>query len=171
MTEAAFARFIDRYTFEYVRAFPHPIERVWRAITDPAEISQWFWTASFDLRLGGAFQFGPDDIGIKGEITALEPPRLIRFSDPPAGREGYFEFRPTPVEGGTRVVLVQHGTPDLVPSDWPSPGLLAGWHSNLDHLGAFLDGGAWVCDRAAAEAALAQRYRQHMPARFPDRAR
>ena len=65
--------------------------------------------------------------------------------------------------GGTRVVLVQHGTPDLVSADWPSPGLLAGWHANLDHLKVFLDGGDWVRDRVTTEAELAERYRQHMP--------
>lgn len=171
MDDADFARFTDRHTFEYVRTFPHPIERVWRAVSDPAEISEWFWTARFELRLGGAFQFGPDDIGIKGVIAALEPPRLIRFSDPPAGREGYFELRLTPVEGGTEVVLVQHGTPDLARPDWPPPGLLAGWHRNIDHLGAFLDGATWASDGGAAEAALAERYRQRMPNRFAGAAR
>ena len=55
MAEAELARFIDRHTIEYVRTYPHPIERVWRAITDPKEISVWFWTARFDLRVGGAF--------------------------------------------------------------------------------------------------------------------
>ena len=155
------AAFIDRYTFQYVRTFPHPIERVWRAVSDPAEVSVWFWIASFELRLGAPFQIGPDDdTGIKGVIAALEPPRLIRFSDPPTGREGYFEFRLTPVDGGTRVVFVQHGTPDFVRPDWPPPGLLAGWHANLDHLGVVLDGGHWV----STEAALTEHYRQHMPA-------
>ena len=36
------ATFIDRWTMEYVRFYPHPIERVWRAITDPAELARWF---------------------------------------------------------------------------------------------------------------------------------
>ena len=71
-----------------------------------------------------------------------------------------------PVEGGTQVVLVQHGTPDLVPADWPSPGLLAGWHANIDHLGVFLGGGVWV----TTEAALVQHYRQHRPD-YPEVAR
>jgi|SRR5215469_8463571 len=30
-------RFIDRWTIEYVRTFAHPIDRIWRAITDPRE--------------------------------------------------------------------------------------------------------------------------------------
>jgi len=32
MPKAELARFIDRWTVEYVRTYPHPIDRVWRAI-------------------------------------------------------------------------------------------------------------------------------------------
>jgi hypothetical protein len=32
MSNEDLARFVDRYTVEYVRVFPHPIERVWKAI-------------------------------------------------------------------------------------------------------------------------------------------
>ena len=39
MAEAELARFIDRFTVEYVRVYAHPIERVWRAISDPAELA------------------------------------------------------------------------------------------------------------------------------------
>lgn len=37
MAEAPLARFLDRFTVEYIRAYAHPIERVWRAVMDPAE--------------------------------------------------------------------------------------------------------------------------------------
>jgi uncharacterized protein YndB with AHSA1/START domain len=168
MSNDDFARVIDPYTFGYTRTYPHPIDRVWRAITDPAEISEWFWTAKFDLRPGAAFSFGPEDGGIRGVIVALEPPRLIRFSDPPAGGEGYFEFALSTVEGGTRLDFVQHGTPAAVPEDWPWPGLLAGWHANLDHLGVLLRGGVWLGDRAT-EAALAERYRERLRATQPSK--
>jgi uncharacterized protein YndB with AHSA1/START domain len=164
VSEAELARFIDRHTIQYVRTYPHPIERVWRAITEPAEISEWFWTATFDLRLGGAFSFGPADGGIKGVIAALDPPRLIRFTDPPAGPQGYFEFALAPVAGGTRMTFIQHGTPGFVADGWPWPGLLSGWHFALDHLGALLDGRP---PPSADEGALQERYRQHALASQP----
>ena len=160
MPDPELARFIDRCTFEYVRVFPHPIERVWRAIADPAEISEWFWTAAFELRLGAPFAFGPDANGIRGVILALDPPRLLRFSDPGTGVEGYFEFTLASVAGGTQVRLVQHGTPAFVPDGWPWPGLLAGWHRTIDHLGVFLDADVWRRDRAPTEAALTEMYRR-----------
>ncbi len=47
MTHQALARFMDRFAIEYVREYPHPVQRVWRAICDPAELSAWFWTGPF----------------------------------------------------------------------------------------------------------------------------
>ena len=38
---------------------PHPIERVWRAISDPVEIARWFpnESATLDVRPGGTGEF------------------------------------------------------------------------------------------------------------------
>ncbi len=63
--KADLARFVDRWTVEYVRMYPHPIERIWRATSDPKEISVWFWTATFDLRVGGSFAFGPERVNLR----------------------------------------------------------------------------------------------------------
>jgi uncharacterized protein YndB with AHSA1/START domain len=57
MPEAELARFIDRFTIEYVRVYPHPVERVWRAITDPAEFKVWFIRGEIDLRQDGKYRF------------------------------------------------------------------------------------------------------------------
>ena len=55
MAEAELARFVDRYTVEFVRHYPHPIERVWRAVTEPGELAQWFIAPSvWELKSGGA---------------------------------------------------------------------------------------------------------------------
>ena len=75
MAEAELARFIDRYTMEFVRHYPHPIERVWRAVTEPGELAQWFILPSvWELKSGGAYRF---EEGFRGVIEAVEPPRLI----------------------------------------------------------------------------------------------
>jgi len=72
VAEAELARFVDRYTFEFVRTFPHPIERVWRAIVDDAEISAWFDRCTIDARLGGAFHFGGEESRMKGTTQLIE---------------------------------------------------------------------------------------------------
>jgi hypothetical protein len=33
MAHEGLARFIDHWTIEFVRTYPHPIERVWQAVT------------------------------------------------------------------------------------------------------------------------------------------
>lgn len=146
MSEADLARFIDRYTVEFVRTYPHPIERVWRAITDPAEIARWFIpTTVWELQEGGAYRFHDDDFS--GAIQALEPPRFIRFGfrDQP---DAWFQYELTPVGNGTRMRYLQHAgasrTYDAHPPgrrDVPwSGGNLGGWHEYWEALGAHLDG-------------------------------
>ena len=55
---------------------PVPIERAWAAITDPAEVRQWFGNKSdYDLREGGQGVFQWDEHVSRMRIVALEPPR------------------------------------------------------------------------------------------------
>jgi uncharacterized protein YndB with AHSA1/START domain len=152
MADADLARFIDRWTIEFVRVYPHPVERVWKAVSDPAEIAIWFIRpTAWDLRSGGAYRFHDD--GFAGVIEAIDPPRLIRFRGIGHGAtwpdpEAYFQFELEPVAGGTRLRYVQHATPGVEDPDEPReiyrspgrPGSLAGWHAAFDELAEFLDG-------------------------------
>jgi len=153
VAEAALARFIDRWTMEYVRTYPHPIERVWRAITDPAELARWFIPpTTWNLAVGGDYRFHND--GFSGKVAAFEPPTLLRF-DNAAGDGGYFEYQLEPAAGGTRMRFVNHfargadyaETPDDLGGDLPAgpgtpwkPGFVGGWHEFWDALADFLDG-------------------------------
>jgi uncharacterized protein YndB with AHSA1/START domain len=60
------------------RRLAHPVERVWRAVSEPAGLAAWFpSTVEIDLRVGGALRFGEE---ADGTITDLDPPRLIAFT-------------------------------------------------------------------------------------------
>ena len=151
------ARFLDRWTMEHVRVFPHPVERVWRAITQPDLVEAWFGPVEFDLRVGGHARFGRADAPWwTSTITRLEPERLIEFSGAmPAPSAGFIRYELTPVPEGCRLVFTQRFEPrdhfDAVPSDlggdlpagegtpW-MPGFVGGWHDFLDRLGRTLDG-------------------------------
>ncbi|TDE92752.1 SRPBCC family protein [Occultella glacieicola] len=65
------------------RRYPHPIERVWRAVTEPEHLRQWFPSAvELDLRPGGAMRF-VDFAGSPaehGRILECEAPHLLRFT-------------------------------------------------------------------------------------------
>src|SRR5579862_2763853 len=111
MADVELARFIDRWTIEFVRVYPHPIERVWRAISDPAEVAVWFIRPTvWDMRSGGAYQFEDKFLG---PIERVEPPRLLRFRYAPVagpwpGEDAYFQFELESDAGGTRLRFVQH---------------------------------------------------------------
>ena len=153
MAEAELARFIDRFTMEYVRTYPHPIERVWRAITDPAEFRVWFIKGEIELREGGAYRFESGDFS--GKVLKIEPPRLIRFSHASNPTQAYFQYELSAADGGTRMRFVQHfapggrytPVPDDLGGDLPGgpdtpwmPGFVGGWHEHFDSLADVLDG-------------------------------
>jgi uncharacterized protein YndB with AHSA1/START domain len=176
---ADLARFIDRDTIEFVRVYPHPIERVWRAISDPTEISAWFWTATFELRVGAPYRFGDAKSDMTGVITKIDPPRLLCFGGPaPHGPDGYMQFELDAVHGGTRMRFVQHSTPGYFrkpewPADHPAgdgnpwrPGTLTGWHLSFDALGQMLSGEV-AADTTLEERGLLPIYRAHMLATQP----
>ncbi|HSZ51427.1 MAG TPA: SRPBCC domain-containing protein [Caulobacteraceae bacterium] len=150
--DGGLARFPDRWTVEYLRTYPHPIERVWRAITDPNEFGAWFIPGELEPRAGGAFHFKSG--GWAGVVEAIDPPRYIRLSGGPDGA-GSFEYELTPVEGGTRMRFAQRFDPAGVYAETPGdlggdlpggpgtpwkPGFVGGWHEFWDALGDHLDG-------------------------------
>ena len=50
-----------RPAVRFVRTYPHPVERVWRAVSDPAELAHWFPSAvTLEPREGGRITFSDD---------------------------------------------------------------------------------------------------------------
>jgi uncharacterized protein YndB with AHSA1/START domain len=116
-------------TIRIERRFAHPPERVWKAVSEPTGLAAWFpATVEIDLRLGGrvGFSFGED-----GEVTALDPPRLLAFTW--GGELLRFELEP---EGdGTRFRLV-HTFADRE----TGASSAAGWQACVAALDRDLDG-------------------------------
>src|SRR5438309_7660891 len=76
----------DSYLLRYERPLAHPIDDVWAALTDPAEMVGWWADADVDLVLGGKVELrwlNTDDEGnaavARGTITALDPPHLVEY--------------------------------------------------------------------------------------------
>jgi uncharacterized protein YndB with AHSA1/START domain len=112
MTETLTVDEQGRTVLRMERRLTHPPAKVWRALTDPAELSSWypFTATEIELRVGGTIRF---DLGsnphldvtttMDAVITELDPPRVFAFREP-AGvvleREGdnllHFELRPDP---------------------------------------------------------------------------
>lgn len=72
-----------RPTVRVERDYPHPIERVWRAVTTPEHLAEWFPSSvELDLRPGGQVLF-PDfegHDGATGTVEAVEAPRRLEFT-------------------------------------------------------------------------------------------
>ena len=153
MTDGSIVRDDDRVTFRYERHLRQPIETVWRAITEPAEIERWAGTRpEIDLVPGGAYvtHHGTGD-RVVDRIVRLDPPRLFAHTfwahvNPSA----VVTWELTPVGDGCRLVLthtlamddVRAAAATVAMNDHPAVIIArngAGWHHLLDRLDALLD--------------------------------
>jgi uncharacterized protein YndB with AHSA1/START domain len=67
-------------TLQYKRRLAHPPEAVWKAITDPKEVSVWFsTTAKIDSRPGGTLEYISVPVGFRrtGRVLVWNPPRVF----------------------------------------------------------------------------------------------
>lgn len=94
---------------------PHAPEKVWRALTDPALLSQWLLPVS-DLALerGAAFTLSaPPQPGWDGTVDCrfveIEEHRKLRYTWRVGDLDTVVTFTLSPTERGTRLLLVQSG--------------------------------------------------------------
>jgi uncharacterized protein YndB with AHSA1/START domain len=83
MSASQFLTVDGRPTVRVERRYPHPIEKVWRAVTSPDHLSQWFPSpVDIDLRPGGSMTFGTfgGTPPATGTIEAIEAPRTLSFT-------------------------------------------------------------------------------------------
>lgn len=75
-----------RQVLRFERRLGHPIEKVWAALTEPAELIGWLAEAEVELEEGGRVVLrwqNTDEEGnravMHATITRLDPPRLIEY--------------------------------------------------------------------------------------------
>ncbi len=140
---------IDDRTLSWSRPVTATPARLWRALTDEAEMAIWFMESRLDLREGGEARFHlADPFG--GTITRLEPERLLEVEYDTGAGDGFIRFE---IEPG-RVRLTERMQSGETPEpDWGLPtgaqpggpgthwaGVAAGWHGCVDALVAHLEG-------------------------------
>ena len=82
-----------QHVLRFERRFSQPVERVWRAVTDPGEMKMWFPSnVEGDRRVGAELVFSYDVVDendrihpeetpvFVGEVLRFEPPRLFEFT-------------------------------------------------------------------------------------------
>lgn len=83
MSTDEFLTLEGRPTVRVERHYPHPIEKVWRAVTTPEHLSQWFPSpVELDLWPGGEMRYRAfeGDPGAAGTVEAVDAPRRLSFT-------------------------------------------------------------------------------------------
>lgn len=101
-------------TIRVEATYPHPPERVWRALTDPQAIAEWLMPNDFQPRLGHHFQFRVANAkGWSGvvdcEVTELSPPRRLAYTWASDKVDTRVTWTLEPSHEGTRLVLEHSG--------------------------------------------------------------
>jgi uncharacterized protein YndB with AHSA1/START domain len=124
-----------RWQLRFTRTFRHPVETVWRAITEPEHLAHWFPTTIEGEREPGAplrFSFpGGQAPPFEGEMIAYEPPSLMELRWGPDTLR--LELRAT--AAGTELTLL-----DALEERGKAARDGAGWHNCLDALEGTLAG-------------------------------
>jgi uncharacterized protein YndB with AHSA1/START domain len=123
----------ERWRLRFSRRLPHPVDVVWRAITEPEQLKAWFPDGvTGDWQVGATLTFGPaHGPSFTGEVLAVDPPKSLEFT------WGTDQLRFTIEPEADGCVLTLTDTIDEVGKAVRDS---AGWHVCLDKLEHSLDG-------------------------------
>lgn len=110
MTVDATLQTVDgKPTLRFERRLAHPPAKVWRAVSDPAEMAHWFPAkVEADLRPGAPMRFTfPDEAVVDGvwdgEVLEVDPPKVFMFR----WNDDVLRIELIPVDEGCLLVFTQ----------------------------------------------------------------
>ena len=134
-----------------------PVERVWRALADPAEFGAWFRVkldgtfAPSEVSRGHMTYPGYEHLVWEAKIVSMDSPRLFSFTwhpyavEPETDYSGepptLVEFRLEPLGSGTRLTVVESGF-DALPEHRRDIALRmndGGWTTQVKNIQAHVD--------------------------------
>ena len=124
----------EKWTLVLVKELRHSPDNVWRALTDPAQLSEWapFQVSGNLAKAGSTVQLtwvgAPS--AIETHVKRAEPPKLLEYS---CG-DNDMRWELEPIAGGTRLTLWT-----VIDRNYISMGA-AGWHIAFDVLEQLLNG-------------------------------
>jgi len=125
----------EKWTLLLTRELGHPPERVWDALTDPAQLAEWApFDADRNLASAGPVQLttvgAPKTQVSRATVKQAEAPRLLEYT----WGEQNLRWQLEPLGGGTRLTLWHNIDRRFIA--WGA----AGWHICLDVLDQLLAG-------------------------------
>lgn len=125
------------------RDFPHPPERLWRALTQPHLMAEWLMQNDFVPAVGHRFKLRGEWGGVLDcEVLAVEPNKLLSYTwdfeneDPNYALRSVVTFTLTPTAAGTHLRMEQKGFRPTQKQAYG--GAHAGWKQMLDKLESLL---------------------------------
>ena len=127
-----------RPALRFERRLPHSVERVWRAVSEPAELERWFPAAAdWTPAAGETFEAA----GMTGEVTEVDAPHTLAW----VFNGERYRFQLSAEEGGCRLVFT-HVFDDRTRAAQTA----AGWDAYFSRLEPHLAGG-FVSEEEAHE--------------------
>jgi len=126
------------------RVFPHPQEKLWRALTESPFLAQWLMNNDFVPVIGRKFQFRSEPVQnwdgvINCEVLVVDPLKQLSYTWSSMGLDFVVLWTLTPAETGTHLRMEQSGFgPD---QQQAYGGAKYGWQRFFDGLDKALDGG------------------------------
>lgn len=124
-----------RWRLKFSRTFDHPVDKVWKAVTEPEHLAAWFPTTIEGERAAGAplhFTFPKGQAPpFQGKVVTYQPPSVFEFEWGP----DVIRLELHPAGPATTLTLY-----DTLEARGKAARDAAGWHTCLDALAAGLDG-------------------------------
>jgi len=111
---------------ELTRAYKYPIGAVWSAISEAAEISEWFIRADFKAEVGYQYTFTHESTTIRGTVLESRPPTILVYTWVLAGVSTTVHWSLEETSEGTLLTLVHDGIEAYGDS-------AASWFTNFQH--------------------------------------
>lgn len=124
-----------RHAVRFERFYDHPVERVWKAVTDPAEMRHWFPSPeiAYEPRVGGTITLAGDPYADEpgtGTVLVWDPPHRFGFD---WGEDQLF-LTLSESGDGCRLELL-----DVLAADGAAARNAAGWEVCLEELRRSID--------------------------------
>ncbi|WP_327092164.1 SRPBCC domain-containing protein [Nonomuraea sp. NBC_01738] len=128
MTDGTLETIDGRPALRFERTLSHSVERVWQAVSVPAELERWFpAAAAWTPKAGETFEA----YGASGEVTEVDPPHRLAWTY--AGQVYSFDLA---ADGaGCRLVFTH-----VIDDRGLSAQTATGWDAYLSRLEPYLDG-------------------------------
>lgn len=130
-------------TLAIERVFPHPPEKLWRALTESRLLAEWLVNNDFEPTVGRKFQFRRESMPnwdgvIDCKVLAIEPLKRLSYTWEAMGIETVVHWTLTKVDGGTHLRMEQSGFASE--EDRAYKGAKYGWQNFLTVLDKVLSG-------------------------------